>query len=85
MAKTVQKVIEAGKQLSNRGSSVKHSKSDDLMNLKEQNRKKFGVATPKPEPAENMGDVVWKTVDQWRFKRHVLFIHSNRSKHVDGL
>lgn len=80
MAKTVQKIIEAGKQPSNTGNSVKHLKSNDLMNLKEQNRKKFGVATSKPEPAENVGDMVWKTVDQWRFKKHVLFSHSRSLK-----
>lgn len=80
MAKTVQKIIEAGKQPSNTGNSVKHLKSDDLMNLKEQNRKRFGVTTTKPEAAENVGDMVWKTVDQWRFKRHVLFSHSGLLK-----
>lgn len=80
MAKTVQKIIEAGKPPSNTSNSVKHLKSDDLMNLKEQNRKRFGVATAKPEPADNVGDMVWKTVDQWRFKRHVLFSHSRSLK-----
>lgn len=76
MATTVQKIIEAGKQPSNTGGSVKHVKSDDLMNLKEQNRRRFGVVTSKPEPTENVDDAVWKTVDQWRFKRHVTFSHS---------
>lgn len=75
MAKTVQKTIEAGKQPSNTGNSVKHLKSDDLMNLKEQNRIRFGMVTSKPDSTENVEDAVWKTVDQWRFKRHVHFSH----------
>lgn len=74
MAKTVQEIIVEARNKSPRstGDSFKHPKNDDLMKLKEKNRQKFGTTIPKPEPTDNIENTVWKTVDQWRFQRHVL-------------
>lgn len=76
MAETVQKIIEEGKPSPKADKRVKHLKDDDLIDLNEHHREKFGTIIPKSEPTENVEDTARKTIDKWkRFKMHVFVLH----------
>lgn len=71
MAETVQEIIEGRKRAPiSAGGIVKHTKNDDLMKLKEKNRKKFGMTVPKHELTDNIENIVRETVNFLRFKRY---------------
>ena len=76
MAEIVKKAIEAGGQAPGVANSVKHLKSDIVMNLKEKNREIYGMTIQKDGNTDAGKETLWKVVQRVRFERQVFLTHS---------
>lgn len=77
MAKTIEKVIEAGGQAPSVTSNVKHLKSDIVMKLTAQHREQYGKTVQKDETTNSGKKSLWDHIQvEPRFEKQVFHTNS---------